>query len=102
MQGKNVEDKNGGVACQGSGEDWKGENGRGMESVCRRMLLHKWRNRSKTHPTRNSVCTCLDLIFLGTQSVSGSSQGLFFFYSASGTGLVRNQKLYVADEKHEH
>lgn len=25
-----------------------------------------------------------------------------FFYSASGTGLVRNQKLYVADEKHEH
>lgn len=86
MQGKNVEDKNGGVACQGSGEDWKGENGGGMESVCRRMPLHKWRNRSETHPTRNSVCTCLDLIFLGTRSVSGSSQGLFLLCLWDWTG----------------
>lgn len=100
MQRKNVEDKNGRVACQGSREDWKGENGRGLESVCRRMLLHEWRNRSETHPTRSSVCTCLDLISLGTQSVRRSLQEPL--YSASGTGLVRNQKLYLADEKHGH
>lgn len=94
-----MEDKNGGEVCQGSGEDWKGENGRGMESVCRRMALCERRNGGETHPTRNSVCTCLDLIFIGTQSVSRPSQGLL--YSASETGLVRNQKLYLADEKRE-
>lgn len=74
--------------------------GRGRMEEGWSLSAGEWRrNGGETHPTRNSICTCLDLIFIGTQSVSRPSQGLL--YSASETGLVRNQKLYLADEKRE-
>lgn len=100
MQRKNVEDKNGGEACQGSGEDWKGENGRGMESVCRRMPLYERRNWSKTHPTRNGVCACLNLIFIGTKRFLDLHKdfftlplGLDWLGTRSCTLLMRNMNI---------